>query len=205
MSKSKKTRCAVYCRVSTSDQTTENQKRDLTRYCESRDWAIAHVFEDVGVSGAQDRRPALDELMLQARKREFDVVLVWKFDRFARSVQHLLTALQEFQGLGLDFVSYSEGIDTSTAMGRMVFTFLGAIAEFERSLLRERVKAGMARAKAEGVHCGRPRVGFDVNEALRLKQEGMSWSQLARRMNVSVSSLRRTLSPLLKRAAPESQ
>ena len=200
MKKPSPTRCAVYCRVSTSDQTTENQKRDLTRYCESRDWVTAHVYEDVGISGAQDQRPALDELMLQARKQKFDVVLVWKFDRFARSVQHLLQALQEFQGLGIDFVSYSEGVDTSTAMGRMVFTFLGAIAEFERSLLRERVKAGMDRAKAEGVHCGRPRVGFDVNEALRLKQEGLSWSQLAKRTKVSVSSLRRTLTPLLKRS-----
>jgi len=191
-------RIALYCRVSTSGQTTENQKRDLTRYCDSRDWPVAQVFEDVGVSGAKDSRPALDDLMRQAKQKKFNTVVVWKFDRFARSTQHLLQALQEFQALGIDFVSYSEGIDTSTPMGKMIFTFLAAIAEFERSLIKERVKAGIERAKAQGVHCGRPRVGFDVNKALRLKREGMSWSQLAKRMKVSVSTLRRTLTPLLK-------
>jgi DNA invertase Pin-like site-specific DNA recombinase len=194
----KKKPCAIYCRVSTDDQTVENQKRDLLRYCESRELTDVDVFEDVGVSGAQDSRPALDKLMEQVRKHRYSSVLVWKFDRFARSTSHLLQALQEFRDLGVNFISYSEGIDTSTAIGKMVFTFLSAIAEFERSLLQERVRAGMARAKAEGIHCGRPRVGFDVGEALRLHREGMGVRRIAKRLGVSRSTVHRTIQAVSK-------
>lgn len=195
--RSVKTKCAIYCRVSTTDQTTENQKRALLQYCESRDWEIVDTYEDKGVSGAKDSRPALDRMMKAARQRKFSTVVVWKFDRFARSVNHLLRALEEFRSLDVDFVSQSEGIDTSTPMGKMIFTFLGAIAEFERSLIQERVKAGIARAQDGGVHCGRPRVGFDVNAAIEMKRQGVSWSKLAKRMGVSVSTLRRVVGPLL--------
>lgn len=127
------------------------------RYCKAREMAVFRVYDDSGVSGAVDQRSALDELFTDARRQKFDMVLVWRFDRFARSVTHLLHSLEEFRSLGIDFVSFTEGIDTSTPMGKMIFTFLAAIAEFERSLIRERVKAGIARAQAEGIHCGRPR------------------------------------------------
>ena len=186
-------RVALYCRVSTSDQTTENQKRDLTRFCESRGWHIVRVFEDTGISGAQESRPQLNELMAQARQCRFDAVMVWKFDRFARSTQHLLQALQEFKPLGIDFVSYSEGIDTSTPMGKMTFTFLGAIAEFERELIRERTKAGVARARAEGAKLGRPRVAFDVQKAVELRNTGLGFKQVARALGIPRTTLFRAI------------
>lgn len=182
-------RVAIYCRVSTTDQTVENQKHDLTRYCEARAMKVVGVFEDIGVSGAQSSRPAVDALMNAARRREFDVVLVWRFDRFARSTQHLLQALQEFRELGIDFVSNSEGIDTSTSVGKMVFTFLSAIAEFERDIIRERVRAGIARAKAEGKHCGRPRKGIDLARAVELRRQGLGYKQIAKALGIPRSTL----------------
>jgi len=133
-------------------------------------------------------------MMQDARRRRFDTVVVWKFDRFARSTQHLLTALQEFRDLGIDFVSCSEGIDTSSAMGKMVFTFLAAVAEFERELIRERVKAGLDRARDQGIILGRPRAGFDVATALRLKREGLGVRRIAKRVGVSASTVQRMLS-----------
>ena len=184
---------AIYCRVSTSEQTVENQKRDLQRYCEARKWEIVQTFEDVGVSGAQHDRPALAELMAQAAKRKFNAVLVWKFDRFARSTNHLLEALQVFKELGIEFVSLSEGIDTSTAAGKMLFTIVGSFAEFERSLIQERVVAGIRRAQAEGTHCGRPRKGFDVGKALELHKAGHSLRSIAKTVGASYATVYRTL------------
>jgi DNA invertase Pin-like site-specific DNA recombinase len=191
-------RAAIYLRVSTTDQTVENQRLAIGRYCQLQGWRVAKVYKDVGVSGAQDRREGLDALKNDAIKGKFDVVLVWRFDRLARSTQHLLETLCLFQRYGISFVSTTEAVDTSTASGRMVLTFLGAIAEFEREIIRERVVCGLERAKANGTTLGRPRAGFDVNEALRLKRDGLSWSQLAKQMPVSSATLRRTLTPLLK-------
>ena len=185
-------RAAIYARVSTKGkgQTTENQKIILERYCKQRDFEITGIFEDKGISGSKSDRPALNELMKQARQRKFDVVLVWKFDRFARSVSHLLQALQEFKDLNIDFISISEGIDTSTAMGKMVFTFLGAIAEFERNLITERVRAGIQRAKSEGKHCGRPKKAFDTAKAQQLHNRGYGCKRIARELgNVSSSTV----------------
>lgn len=192
----KNMRVAFYCRVSTAEQTVENQLRELRRYCDSRGLKEVMVYKDEGVSGAKDRRLGLDNLMADARSRKFKMVIVWKFDRFARSTQHLLTALQEFHDLDIDFVSCSEGIDTSTAMGKMVFTFLSAIAEFERELIRERVKSGLERAKEEGVRLGRPRVGFDVAEAVRMQEEGLGVRRIAVRLGVSPSTVHRALKGL---------
>src|ERR1700751_4411547 len=152
-------RAAVYARVSTSGngQSPEMQLRDFGEYCQRRAWALAGEYADVGISGAKDRRPELDRLMADAHRRKFDVVVVWKFDRFARSVSHLLRALETFNALGIAFVSLSEQMDTTTPAGKMVFTVLGAVAELERSLIVERVKAGIRNAKAKGKRLGRPK------------------------------------------------
>lgn len=132
------------------------QTRELEEYCRRRGWEIAGVYVDRGVSGAKDSRPGLNRLMGDAHQRHFDAVAVWKFDRFARSVSHLLRALETFRALGIEFVSLSEQVDTSTPMGKMVFTVLGAVAELERALIIERVKAGMRNARAKGKRIGRP-------------------------------------------------
>lgn len=189
---------AIYCRVSTGEQTTENQKRDLLRYCDSRKLAVVRVYEDNGVSGAKHDRPALSELMAQARRRKFDAVLVWKFDRFARSVSHLLEALQEFKSLGIDFISFSEGIDTSTPMGKLIYTFLAGIAEFERSLIQERVRCGIRRAQAQGIRCGRPIVAFDMEKAIRLRNDGVSLRNIAKELSIGRGTIHRALSTVPK-------
>src|ERR1700751_2351213 len=156
-------RAAIYARVSTSNngQDPRVQTREIREYCERRGWQIAGEYVDLGISGTKEKRPELDRLMAEAHRRRFDAVIVWKFDRFARSVSHLLRALETFQALGIHFVSLSESLDTSTPTGKMVFTVLGAVAELERSLIVERVKAGLRNARAEGRSLGRPRVIVD--------------------------------------------
>lgn len=149
-------RVALYARVSTADQTPENQLLDLRRYCTARGWvAIEPAFIDIGISGAKKDRPALQRLMEAVSQRQVDGVLVWKFDRFARSVSHLVNTLAHFTDLGVSFTSYTEGIDTATSQGRMVYAVIAAMAEFERDLIRERTQACMDRLKHEGVKLGR--------------------------------------------------
>ncbi len=193
-----KTKIAIYLRVSTTEQTVENQKIAIEKYCQQHSWNISKVYQDVGISGAKHSRPALDQLKQECAKGKFDVLVVWKFDRLARSTTHLLETLELLQKHSCDFVSVTEAIDTTTAAGKMVLTFLAAVAEFEREIIRERVNAGLVRAKQNGTILGRPRRGFDVNEAIKLKRSGLSWSQLAKRLNVSSATLRRMLPPLLK-------
>src|SRR5437868_13558345 len=156
-------RVGLYARVSTKNngQDPETQLVALREYAQHRGMHIAGEFVDVGISGAKDRRPELDRLMADARRRRFDVVLVARFDRFARSTKHLVLALEEFSSLGIDFVSVNESIDTSSAMGRMVFTVIAAVAELERAIIRERVQAGVQRARREGKRFGRPTVIVD--------------------------------------------
>src|SRR5215471_16944520 len=156
-------RAALYMRVSTKGhgQTTETQAVALRDYAAHRGFEIVQEYRDEGVSGAKDRRPALDRLMKDARARKFDVVVVARFDRFARSVSHLLRALEEFNHLGIDFVSLSEAVDTATPMGKMIFTVLGAVAELERNIIKERIHAGLHRARREGKQLGRRRVIVD--------------------------------------------
>jgi len=151
-------RAAVYAQVSTlgKGQDPGLQLREFSDCAERRGWTAAGEYVDVGISGAKDRRPELDRLMADAHRRKFDDVVVWKFDRFARSVSHLLRALENFQALGIEFVSLTEGVDTSTPAGKMVFTILGAVAELERSLICERVKAGLRNVRAKGKRLGRP-------------------------------------------------
>ena len=151
-------KAAIYARVSTANngQDPTVQTRELEEYCQRRGWKVADQYIDVGISGAKEKRPELSRLMADAHRRKFDAVIVWKFDRFARSVSHLLRALETFKSLGIEFVSLSEQVDTSTPTGKMVFTVLGAVAELERSLIAERVKAGLRNAKAKGKKLGRP-------------------------------------------------
>jgi DNA invertase Pin-like site-specific DNA recombinase len=183
-------RAAIYARVSTTNngQDPTMQTRELREYCDRRGWTVAGEYVDRGISGAKDRRPELDRLMSDAHKRRFDVVAVWKFDRFARSVSHLLRALDTFRVLGIEFVSLSESLDTATPAGRMVFTVLGAVAELERSLIAERVRAGLRNARAKGKRLGRPRVAVDAAQVARLRASGLSWPKVARELRVSVGT-----------------
>jgi DNA invertase Pin-like site-specific DNA recombinase len=149
--------CAIYARVSTQEQEPENQLAELRRYCAARGWTPSE-YVDRGVSGAKERRPALDRLIADARRRRFDVVVCWRLDRLGRNLKHLITVLDEWQALGLAFVSLNEGIDATTPAGKLQMHLLGAIAEFERERIRERVVAGLRRARSQGKRLGRPRL-----------------------------------------------
>ncbi len=195
MAASSITRTALYGRISTSNngQSPEMQLRELREYCERRGWSVAGEYVDMGISGAKDRRPELDRLMSDAHKRRFDVIAVWKFDRFARSVSHLLRALDTFRVLGIEFVSLSESLDTATPAGRMVFTVLGAVAELERSLIAERVRAGLRNARAKGKRLGRPRVIVDEARIARLRATGLSWAKIAAQLGVGEGTVYRLM------------
>ena len=175
-------RAAIYARVSTANngQDPKMQTRELQEYCKRRGWTVAGEYVDLGISGTKEKRPELDRLVTDAHRRHFDAVVVWKFDRFARSVSHLLRALDTFNSLDIAFVSLSEQIDTTTPTGKMVFTVLGAVAELERSLIVERVKAGLRNARAKGKRLGRPRISVDALEIARLRAGGRSLREIAR-------------------------
>jgi DNA invertase Pin-like site-specific DNA recombinase len=171
-------RAAIYARVSTLDQEPENQLQELRRYAEARGWTVQE-YVDKGVSGAKDRRPALDALLKDAKRRKFDVLVCWRLDRLGRNLKHLITLLDELQALGVAFVSLAEGIDATTPAGKLQMHILGAIAEFERERIRERVLAGLQRAKRQGTKLGRPRLvvaperlqaarGLPIREAARV-------------------------------------
>jgi DNA invertase Pin-like site-specific DNA recombinase len=186
-------KATIYARVSTANnsQDPEVQLRELREYCQRRGWEIASEFRDVGVSGSKDSRPQLNRLMVDAKRRRFDAVVVHRFDRFARSVSHLLRALEEFRALGIEFVSLSEQVDTSTPTGKMVFTVLGAVAELERSLIAERVKAGLRNARAKGKKLGRPKAVVDQRKIAALRSRGLSWRNIAVRLKVGEGTVRR--------------
>jgi DNA invertase Pin-like site-specific DNA recombinase len=188
-------RVAIYARVSTTNhgQDVTLQTRELQQFAEARGWHVAGTYIDDGVSGAKDSRPDLNRLMADAHKRCFDVVAVWRFDRFARSVSHLLRALETFSALGIAFVSLSEQMDTTTPTGKMVFTVLGAVAELERSLIAERVRAGLRNARAKGTRLGRPRIIVDVSRVLGLRAEGQTVREIAEALGISRSLVHKTL------------
>jgi len=169
------------------------QLRELREYCQRRGWEIAGEYVDQGMRGATDSRPELNRLMADAHKRRFDVVPVWRFDRFARSVSHLLRALETFNALGIAFVSLSEQMDTTTPAGKMVFTVLGAVAELERSLIVERVRAGLRNARAKGKTLGRPRLPVDAARIGRLRAQGRSIREIAEELGYSRSLVHKTL------------
>ena len=191
---SKPIRAALYARVSTSGhgQDVGLQLDELRQVAAQRGWTFTE-FVDEGVSGSKDRRPALDRMMADARAGKLDVVAVWRFDRFARDTRHLLTAMEEFRALGVAFVSLREQVDTSTPMGKAMFTIISAIGELERDLIRERVVAGVQRAKANGKHCGRPKVAMDLRPAIALLREGRGLKDVAAILKVSRATLRRRL------------
>jgi len=190
-------RVALYARVSTTDQSTDSQLLDLRRYVSERGWTIFKEYVDEGISGTKDSRPALNELMNDAKKRRFDVVLVWRFDRFARSTKHLILALEEFKNLGVDFVSFQENIDTSSPLGSAIFTIISAVAQLERDIIAERVKAGLRRAKENGKRIGRPPLKVDQEEILSLSNSGLSVRQIAARLDLTKSSVARCLKKTL--------
>jgi DNA invertase Pin-like site-specific DNA recombinase len=180
-------RAVLYSRVSTlhHGQDPEVQSREIREYCQRRSWPLVGEYVDAGVSGAKERRPQLDRLIADAHKRKFDVVVVWKFDRFARSVSHLLRALETFRALGIEFVSLSEQIDTSTPTGKMIFTVLGAVAELERSLIAERVRAGLRNARAKGKRLGRPTKQVNAAQITALRAQGVPWRRIGAQLGVS--------------------
>jgi DNA invertase Pin-like site-specific DNA recombinase len=192
---------ALYLRVSTNQQTCENQRLELEKYCERQGWNIVKVYEDSGFSGSKSDRPALNEMMGDAAKGRFQVVVVWKIDRLARSTADLLNILLTLKNSGVDFCSTTQAIDTTTSYGRMVMTFLGAIAGFERETIVERVRSGLERARANGVKLGRPRVGFDVGKALQMRDEGLGYKQIAKALGIPRTTIYRTLGAIPKTSA----
>jgi DNA invertase Pin-like site-specific DNA recombinase len=186
-------RAAIYARVSTHNgQNPEIQVSEIRDYCERRGWEVVGEFVDTGISGAKERRPALDRLLSLCRKRSVDAVVVYRYDRFARSLRQLVNALEEFRALGVDFVSLHEGVDTSTPNGRLVFGIFASIAEFERELIRDRVRSGLALAKAKGKRLGRPRKTVDAAAIARLRAEGNSWATIGKTLAIGEGTARRT-------------
>jgi len=184
-------RAAIYARVSTLDQHVENQLQELRTYCERRGWT-ATEFIDHGVSGAKERRPALDEMLKAAKRRRFDVLIVWRLDRLGRNLRHLILLLDELHALGVAFVSLAEGIDATTPAGRLQLHVLGAIAEFERSRIQERVRAGLARVRAQGRKLGRPERIVDEDRLAPVR--GLPVREAAKRLGVSPATAHRWLS-----------
>jgi len=183
-------KAAIYARVSTVDQEPENQLQELRRYVDARGWTAVE-YVDRGVSGAKDRRPALDQMFGDAKRRKFDVVVCWRLDRLGRNLKHLITLLEELQALGIAFVSLAEGIDATTPAGKLQMHILGAIAEFERARIQERVMAGLARARTQGVRLGRPRRRIDPERLATVA--GLSEREAARRLGVPRSTVQRWL------------
>jgi len=186
-------RAAIYLRVSTLDQHPETQVYDLRQLAAQRHLEIVREYVDHGISGTRARRPGLDELMRDARRGRFDIVLVWACDRVARSVKHFLDVLDELNHLSIEFLSFRENIDTSGPLGRAIVVIVGAIAELERSLIVERVKAGMRRARLEGRHIGRRPLDVDRASVLRHRASGQSLGQIAKTFSISRASVARII------------
>lgn len=185
-------RVALYARVSTNNgQDPAMQLRELREYCERRGWAVAGEYVDTGISGAKDRRPELDRLMADACQRRIDCVLVWKLDRFGRSLRHLVNALAELEARGVAFVSLRDNLDLGTPSGRLMFQIIGAMAEFERALIQERVRAGLRNARAKGRRLGRPRVVVDARRIAALRASGASWAKIAEELGVGEGTIYR--------------
>jgi DNA invertase Pin-like site-specific DNA recombinase len=193
----KSKRAAIYLRVSTDGQTTENQRRELAEVAKAAGWEVVEFYEDAGVSGAKgrDQRPAFDHLCRDATKRRFDVVMAWSVDRLGRSLQDLVAFLGELKALRVDLFILKQGVDTTTPAGKAMFQMLGVFAEFERALIQERVKAGLARAKAEGKTLGRPKMDDKTIQVIeRGKAAGLSVRAIAAKAGVSVGAVHKVIS-----------
>ncbi|MDI9561173.1 MAG: recombinase family protein [Pseudomonadota bacterium] len=184
-------RIAIYARVSTDRQSTESQLDALREYAGKRAWAISKEYIDEGYTGSNTKRPAFTAMMADARKRKFDVLLVYKLDRLSRSLKDLITTLDDLKSMGIDFISYDNGLDTTTPTGRLIFNVVGAVAEFEKDIIRERVRAGLENAKRKGKRLGRPPVSSHlVDEAKKLRSEGMSFRQIGKQLGIPESTIR---------------
>jgi len=184
-------RIAIYARVSTDRQSTESQLNALREYAGKRAWAISKEYIDEGYTGSNTKRPAFNAMMADARKRKFDVLLVYKLDRLSRSLKDLITTLDDLKSMGIDFISYDNGLDTTTPTGRLIFNVVGAVAEFEKDIIRERVRAGLENAKRKGKRLGRPPVSSRlVDEAKKLRSEGMSFRQIGKQLGIPESTVR---------------
>ena len=196
-------KAALYLPVSTDGQTTENQRLELQRVAEVSGWEIVGTYEDHAISGSKGRteRPGLDTLLKDASRRKFDIVAAWSVDRIGRSLQDLLTFLGEIQALGIDLYLHQQGVDTSTPAGKAMFQMCGVFAEFERSMIRERVNAGLARARANGKRLGRPGIGEDVEKSIRLAlgRGDKGIRKIAREVGVGVSVVQRVKSTVLQK------
>jgi DNA invertase Pin-like site-specific DNA recombinase len=185
-------KAALYLRVSSLDQHPETQRYDLLQLAQQRGFTIVEEYVDK-LSGSRPRRPGLDRLLSDARRGRFEVLVVWSFDRLARSVRHFLEVVDELGHLNIEFVSFRENVDSSGALGRAMMVILGAVAELERNLIIERVRSGMRRAKLEGQHIGRPKLIVDRDAVLRDRQRGFSIRQLAKLHRLSRTSVTRVL------------
>jgi DNA invertase Pin-like site-specific DNA recombinase len=186
------TRVALYARVSTLNaQDPEVQLAELREYSAHRGLVIIGEYTDKGISGSRDSRPELNRLMSDAHRRQFDAILVWKIDRFGRSLKHLVNALADLSAYGVAFVSLRDNLDLSTPTGRLMFQIIGAMAEFERALIQERVRAGLKNAKAKGTRLGRPRVFVNLSEVQRLRALGLGWRAIAEHLGVGVATVLR--------------
>lgn len=196
-------RVAIYLRVSTKDQTTENQLRELRQVAERAGWDVVKVFEDAGISGAKgrDQRPAYDALLKAVARREVDMVAAWSVDRLGRSMQDLVAFLEDLRGRGADLYLHQQALDTTTPSGRALFGMLSVFAEYERAMIRDRVNAGLARAKAQGKRLGRPTVGSGTEAKVgELRAGGMGIVRVAKTLGIGVSAVQR----IIKQGAPAS-
>ena len=192
-------RAAIYARVSTHNgQNPEMQLEEVREYCRKRGWKVVGEFVDEGISGSKEHRPALDRLLAECQKRKIDAVVVYRYDRFARSLRQLVNALEEFRALGIDFVSLHEGVDTSTPNGRLVFGIFATIAEFERELIRDRVRSGLALARSRGRQLGRPRIAVDASKVAFLRAQGRSWASISTEMGIGRGTAQRACTSLPK-------
>ena len=187
-------RVAFYLRVSTGEQTTENQRRELEQVAKRSGWQVVEIYEDAGISGAngREKRPAFDKLLKDASRREFDLVAAWSVDRLGRSLQHLVAFLGELHALKIDLYLHQQGIDTTTPAGKAMFQMMGVFAEFERAMIQERVKSGLARARASGQRLGRPPVAARKRaEVMKLRRDGQSVRAIARTLKLAPGTVQR--------------
>lgn len=192
------TRVAIYARVSTTGQGQDvtMQTRELQKYAEARGWTVTGQYIDEGVSGAKDSRPELNRLMADAKRRKCDAILVWKLDRFGRSLRHLVNAIAELESVGVAFVSFTDNLDLSTPSGRLMFQVIAAMGEFERELIRERVRAGLRNARAKGRKLGRPGIDVDASKVAEMRGRGMSIREIAAELGCSPAYVHKTLANL---------